>query len=167
MKKCLFLIDAYVVWCPTWSKNLGKYLSGICSNISVFLFTQIKLANHHSIVKWIKLFYLLDCWKVLIVISLLLAMLGEHFKKHLILLYYEKQCELHGQIGFSCKNFLNSENYFEFHDTYRKIRWPVTISLLSLKNNAQSSTSINLMNFNWWSSSTDFYELSIGPVRFI
>ena len=24
--KCLFLIDAYVVWYPTWSKNLGRYL---------------------------------------------------------------------------------------------------------------------------------------------
>ena len=26
VKKCLFPIDAYVVWCPTWSKNLGRYL---------------------------------------------------------------------------------------------------------------------------------------------
>ena len=26
MKKCLFPIDAYVVWYPTWSKNLGRYL---------------------------------------------------------------------------------------------------------------------------------------------
>ena len=25
-KKCLFLIYAYVVWCPTWSKNLGRSL---------------------------------------------------------------------------------------------------------------------------------------------
>ena len=25
-EKCLFPIDAYVVWCPTWSKNLGRYL---------------------------------------------------------------------------------------------------------------------------------------------
>ena len=26
MKKCLFPIDALVVWCPTWSKNLGGFL---------------------------------------------------------------------------------------------------------------------------------------------
>ena len=26
VKKCLFPIDAYMVWCPTWSKNLGRYL---------------------------------------------------------------------------------------------------------------------------------------------
>ena len=26
MKKCLFPIDAYVVWCPTWSKNLLRSL---------------------------------------------------------------------------------------------------------------------------------------------
>ena len=26
MKKCLFPIDAYVVWCLTWLKNLGRYL---------------------------------------------------------------------------------------------------------------------------------------------
>ena len=26
MKKCLFPINAYVVWCPTWTKNLGRYL---------------------------------------------------------------------------------------------------------------------------------------------
>ena len=26
MKKCLFSIHADVVWCPTWSKNLGRYL---------------------------------------------------------------------------------------------------------------------------------------------
>ena len=26
VKKCLFPIDAYVVWCQTWSKNLGRYL---------------------------------------------------------------------------------------------------------------------------------------------
>ena len=30
MKKCLFPIDALVVWCPTWSKNLGRSLvSGV------------------------------------------------------------------------------------------------------------------------------------------
>ena len=27
MKKCLFLIDALVVWCPTWSKNLARSLT--------------------------------------------------------------------------------------------------------------------------------------------
>ena len=26
VKKYLFPIDAYMVWCPTWSKNLGRYL---------------------------------------------------------------------------------------------------------------------------------------------
>ena len=26
MKKCLFSIDTLVVWCPTWSKNLGRSL---------------------------------------------------------------------------------------------------------------------------------------------
>ena len=26
VKKCLFPIDALVVWCPTWSKNLGRTL---------------------------------------------------------------------------------------------------------------------------------------------
>ena len=25
-EKCLFPIDAYMVWCPTWSKNLWRYL---------------------------------------------------------------------------------------------------------------------------------------------
>ena len=27
VKKCLFPIDAYVVWCPTWSKSFGRYLT--------------------------------------------------------------------------------------------------------------------------------------------
>ena len=26
VKNCLFPIDAYVVWCPIWSKNLGRSL---------------------------------------------------------------------------------------------------------------------------------------------
>ena len=32
MKKCLFSIDALVVWCPTWSKNLGRCLLYILLN---------------------------------------------------------------------------------------------------------------------------------------
>ena len=35
VKKCLFPIDAYVVWCPTWLKNLGRYLRGILFIIKV------------------------------------------------------------------------------------------------------------------------------------
>ena len=26
VKKCLFPLDAYILWCPTWSKNLWRYL---------------------------------------------------------------------------------------------------------------------------------------------
>ena len=30
MKKCLFSLDAYVVLCSTWTKNLWQYLLSIC-----------------------------------------------------------------------------------------------------------------------------------------
>ena len=34
MKKYLLPIDALVVWCPTWSKNLGRTLFTICNLLS-------------------------------------------------------------------------------------------------------------------------------------
>ena len=44
---------------------------------------------------------------------MLLAILGEDFKKPLILFHFEKEIELHGQIWWI---FLNWENYFESCD---------------------------------------------------
>ena len=42
---CLFPIDAYMVWCPTWSKNLGRYLlDNISKRLRTYtIFTQIRL----------------------------------------------------------------------------------------------------------------------------
>ena len=39
MKKCLFTIIVLLVWCPTWSKNLGRSL--MASNISKELYSWI------------------------------------------------------------------------------------------------------------------------------
>ena len=41
--KCLFPIDAYVFWCPTWSKNLGRYL--------VTMYACISCSNEYQGVK--------------------------------------------------------------------------------------------------------------------
>ena len=35
MKKYLFPIDALVVWCPTWSKNIGRYLNKVSMEVTI------------------------------------------------------------------------------------------------------------------------------------
>ena len=42
VKKCLFSIDALVVCCPTWSKNLGRTLLYICLWITFIFFLPWK-----------------------------------------------------------------------------------------------------------------------------
>ena len=47
MKKYLFLIDALVVWCPTWSKYLGRTLMHLFATVYSFV-GQFSLRAHNS-----------------------------------------------------------------------------------------------------------------------
>ena len=47
MKKYLFSIYAYVVWCPTWSKNLGQYL--LKTDVLTRLLTSVCPCWHSSL----------------------------------------------------------------------------------------------------------------------
>ena len=61
MKKCLFLLDAYMVSFPTWSENLGQYLN-------VYLLqATVELTGEHTrgqmvIEKRIGDIYVPKCW---------------------------------------------------------------------------------------------------------
>ena len=41
VKKCLFPIDAIVVWCPTWSKKLGQSLF-VAHQVHIFSFRHLE-----------------------------------------------------------------------------------------------------------------------------
>ena len=49
VKKCLSTIDAYVVWCPTWSKNLGRtlFLGSINFEESIARYFRAFSSYHH------------------------------------------------------------------------------------------------------------------------